>query len=202
MFVGSCYHYVVFHKSGAHCNEDVAAHRRNHSTHHNMCRNCLRNEMMHADARGKPVVKAACEIGVPHHAGVQALACVFKHLSASEVAQSILNVSKLQEHRVLPEADYQVLVHSFREDKVKILWMCGVLWWPVLVLCPRQFFHGHLQVPVQESGVWSLGVEVLYEPNGNLAILKSGDKNRWRFCQAFHSLKCCVLWEQSAWIKW
>lgn len=45
----------------------------------------------------------------------------FKHFSASEVAQSILNVSKLQEHRVLPEADYQVLVHSFREDKVKIL---------------------------------------------------------------------------------
>lgn len=67
--------------------------------------------------------------------------------------------------------------------EVHLLWMCGVLWWPVVVLCQRQPQAVVLQWSsasgVPESGAWSFGAGVLYEDDGNLAILMCGDKKRY-----------------------
>lgn len=112
---------------------------------------------------------------------------VCKHSSVFEVVQVAVIMSKFKKSKpswsrkptkLSPDRSLQrrcvpsVKTCPFKE--VHLLWMCGVLWLPVLVLCQRQPQAVVLQWSsasgVQESDVRLFGAGVLYEDDGNFVI--------------------------------
>lgn len=95
--------------------EDAFTHCRMHPARHDMCHNCSRNEMKHADGKMMAERMKLLELLASFASPAS------KHSSVSEVTQALVIIGKFHEVQVLIEAEHQVLMHFFREGQVHIL---------------------------------------------------------------------------------
>lgn len=150
------------------------------------CVTTVRNEkIVHTDASWRPVVWS-CKKTWHYFPQRRASTCLSLKLHKLLSSWASLKKSKSSRSRESWRVPAEKMCPSKKTcpfKEVYLLWMCGVLCWPVLVLCQRQPQAVVLQWSsasgVQESGVRLFGAGVLYEEDGNLAILMCGDKKRW-----------------------
>lgn len=118
--------------------------------------------------------KAAGKIGVLRLTCIQALVGRWSCTSSSHRGQVSTSASPPWSRLPSPDAFFRRRSSAYPVN----VW-CTVVTSACVV--PKTVHLWSSTSAVQECGVWSFGAEVLYEHNGNLAILKSGDKNNLWF---------------------